>query len=61
MDERLESWIWMYQNNENILLRNPYAFEIMWENEIIFRKMMDCIPQSHYDEINLLVYGISRL
>ena len=61
MDERLECLLRLYRNNEYFLRMNPIDYEIHGEQEIIYRKMEECIPWEHCDEINLLVYGISRL
>lgn len=61
MKERLEALLRLYQNNEYLLKRNPVDYEIHGEQEILYRKMEECIPVEHCDEINFLVYGISRL
>jgi hypothetical protein len=61
MDERLECLLALYHSNEYFLRMNPIDYEIHGEQEIIYRKMEECIPWEHCDEINLLVYGISRL
>jgi hypothetical protein len=61
MDERLECLLRLYRSNEYFLRMNPIDYAIHGEQEIIYRKMEECIPWEHCDEINLLVYGISRL
>lgn len=61
MNERLDLLLRMYHNNEYLIRRNPSCWEWVYENEVLFEKMMECIPQSHYDEINLIVYGIRRV
>lgn len=60
MNDKLESLLAMYRKNEFLLKRNPMCFEWQYENDILFRMMERHIPQSHYDEINLVVYGIER-
>jgi len=61
MDERLEALMRLFESNLYFLRRNPNDFEIAHENEVLYQKMSECIPQEHCDEINLMVYGISRL
>lgn len=61
MNERLDLLLRMYRNNEYLIRRSPSCWEWVYENEVLFEKMMECIPQSHYDEINLIVYGIRRV
>lgn len=61
MNDRLESLLSLYRTNEHLLKKNPIDFETMAEQEFIYEKMQECIPWEHCDEINFLVYGISRL
>lgn len=61
MNERLDCLLRIYRVNESLLIRNPIAWDIMYEQQIIYDKMMECIPQEHCDEINLIVYGIRRV
>jgi hypothetical protein len=61
MNDRFESLLRLYDVIEWQIRRNPIDFTLYWERDIIYGKMLSCIPQSHYDEINLIVYGIRRL
>jgi hypothetical protein len=61
MDERLDCLLRLYDNNQYFLRMNPNDYEIAYEQQVIYCKMEECIPWEHCDEINLLVYGISRL
>lgn len=61
MDNKLDSYLRIFRNNEWIIDRNPRAYELMYENQILFERMLTLIPDSHYDEINLIVYGIRRV
>lgn len=61
MDERLECLLRLYDNNQYFLRMNPMDYEIAYEQQVIYCKMEECIPQGHCDEINYLVYGIWRV
>lgn len=39
---------------------NPFDHTWAWECELWYDRMLKAIPQSHYDEINFIVYGITR-
>jgi len=49
-----------YRKNEWFIENNPLDFDSLGENELIYVAMQKLIPQSHYDEINEVVYGIRR-
>lgn len=51
----------LYWDNEYFIHFNPLDYDAMADNELIYSKMMNFIPESHYDEINLIVYGIKRM
>jgi len=61
MDERLECLLRLYDNNQYFLRMNPNDYEIAYDQQVIYCKLEECIPQEHCDEINLLVYGIRRV
>lgn len=61
MDERLECLLRLYRSDEYFIRMNPLDYEIMYEQQVIYQKMEECIPQEHCDEINYLVYGIRRV
>jgi len=61
MDERLDCLLRLYDNNQYFLRMNPNDYEIAYEQQVIYCKMEECIPQEHCDEINYLVYGIWRV
>lgn len=61
MDERFDCLLRLYKSNEYFVRMNPLDFEIRYEQQVIYQKMEECIPQEHYDEINFVVYGITRL
>jgi hypothetical protein len=56
----IDNLIAIYHYNEVTIKMNPCDFEAYIENEAIYQSMVKYIPQSHLDNINLLVYGISR-
>jgi hypothetical protein len=56
-----QCWLNLYWENEYFIHFNPLDYDAMAENEVIYRKLTRLIPQSHYDEINLIVYGIRRV
>ncbi len=62
MNEKLEGLLRIYRANERHYMTTrertpPWVLE---EMVILFGMMEEHIPDSHIDEINLLVYGISR-
>jgi len=57
---KLDHLVILYRTNLWFFERNPLDFEAMLENEYIYHAMIRLIPQSHYDEINEIVYGIKR-
>jgi hypothetical protein len=57
----LDSMLNQYWFNEITIKMNPMAYDIMWDNEVLYGAMLKMVPQSHYDEINLIVYGIRRV
>jgi hypothetical protein len=61
MNEKFDTWLRMYQFNERVLARNLHDWKLVEENEILYRYMYDNIPESHYDNINEMVYGIKRM
>lgn len=61
MDDRLDCLLRLYHSNQYFLRMNPNDYEIAYENQVIYCKMEECIPQEHCDEINFLVYGIWRV
>lgn len=61
MNDRFEALLRLYDVIDYQINMNPLDYELWWERDIIYGKMLYCIPQSHYDEINFIVYGITRL
>lgn len=60
MNDGLNAYLRMYRSTSYWCDQNPFDYLIAWERDLIFEKMMTVIPQSHYDEINFVVYGITR-
>lgn len=61
MESRLELLMRLYIKNLYFMKLSPCDYDIAWENQLLYEKMEMCIPQEHYDEINFIVYGITRL
>lgn len=58
--EIFEYLLKLYWANEWYISRNPIDYEAMGDNEHLYFAMSRIIPQSHYDQINEMVYGIKR-
>jgi hypothetical protein len=58
--EMFERMLKSYWANEWYIQHNPIDYQAIWDNEYIRIAMSRLIPQSHYDQINEMVYGIKR-
>jgi len=55
-----ESLLMRYRTNQWYIDHNPLDYQSMHDNQYLYIAMEKLIPQSHYDEINEVVYGIRR-
>lgn len=67
MDELAEEWSQLYyccveelKTTNNITLQTSNIMPLLRRMELIFNEMQALIPESHFDHINLMVYGIHR-
>ena len=62
MNEKLEAFLRIYRVNERhyLLAKEKTPPWVLEELVCMYNLMEAHIPDSHIDEINLLVYGISR-